>query len=85
MERKFKVGDMVKVGHPKCGYDLAKIENYSPHCYALRVVSRNHYFCASRLHADIVIFYYTYPLTNWVMEYADNALQRLKKRYAKQV
>jgi hypothetical protein len=85
MEQKFREGDIVRVGHPSYGYDLARVEHYYPNHYELRIITRNQYFSDSNVHESVNICYYTYPLENWVMEYPDNALQRLKKRYAKQV
>ena len=90
-KQKFKVGDKVRVGNCKFGYDIARIKEIHSTVgersfqYYLTVLTRTGYLANRWLDSGTDSIRYVYPLENWVMEYAENALQRLKKRYAKQV
>ena len=87
MERKFKIGDRVRIGNRESGYDIVQIltveDSYYTHegyTYKVKFLTQGDY---SRRMGLPELIYYQYPMGNWEMEYAENALQRLKKRYGK--
>jgi hypothetical protein len=84
---KFKAGDRVRIGHPSYGYDIVQIltveDSYHAddrYRYMVKFLTQDGY---SRRLGYSELGYYEYPMDDWEMVYAENALQRLKKRYGK--